>query len=52
MGCCTEAFHKVIEAIGVAKGIVFYEDSQEQDFLTVKNEIETELAQANCITKA
>lgn len=50
--CCTEAFHKVIETIGLAKGIVFYEDSQEQEFLTVKKEIEAELSQATRLTRA
>lgn len=50
LDCCTVAFHKVIESIGLAKGIVFYEDSQEQEFLALKNEIESELSQAKCIT--
>ncbi len=46
LDCCEEAFRKVIEAIGLAKGIVFYEDSQEQEFVTVKNEIDAELSRA------
>lgn len=50
--CCAEAFHKVIEAISLAKGIVFYENRQEEEFSAIKQEIELELTRAKCITTA